>query len=245
MITLAALLLVTDASAACAAPGPKVARRPARVSPAAPGRASKGPAANVNPLTPVPRAMTAPAGADVGAAPAPESAPESAPAPQTFLTTTATTASPKPALPTSTDDDFLRLHAEAKRVSETSSQTRLAYVLAALALLAIALAAWRRKRASSTDTAEIQVMASRAFGPKHRLDVVRVDGKKLLVSLAPEGIRFLCALDDGAPSFERVMAESSPALTALETAEAAEAPSPEVEGIIRLKQARSKRGGAA
>jgi flagellar biosynthetic protein FliO len=90
----------------------------------------------------------------------------------------------------------------------------LARVLAALAVITgtgAGLAWWSRKRRgiSSSGASRIQVIASRAIGPRHQLVLVEVGERRLLLGTAPESVRALADLSEVAP-FEAQLARELP-----------------------------------
>ena len=248
------LIAVTDPSPACALPPSRVVRRPAtRAVLHTRSQLPKEPPPSVNALTAVPQSMTPTPSQHVRAEPASE--PTSAPAEDRNTAETAQATVPSSAISSSavaaTDLDaptFLRHHTGGSRTEAPPPEPAPAYgrligIIAVLLAAAGALSMWRRKKNAATDAADIQVMASRAFGSKHRLELLRVDGRRLLVAMSPDGIRFLCTLDDKVASFERALDTAATKLSASEEREPD--PSPEIEGIVRLKHARAIRAGGS
>jgi flagellar biogenesis protein FliO len=79
-----------------------------------------------------------------------------------------------------------------------------ARVLAALALITgtgAGLAWWSRKRRGliGTTAGRIQVLASRAIGPRHQLVLIEVGERRLLLGTAPESVRALADLSEVPP----------------------------------------------
>ena len=113
------------------------------------------------------------------------------------------------------------------------------FALVLLAISAVACAVLflvRRRQRHAAANIDIDVIATRVFGPKHRVNVIEVDGRRMLISLGPDGVRLLCNLDGKEPmaaSFERALHDSIASAPQPE-------PSAEVAGIIRLKLARAK-----
>jgi flagellar biogenesis protein FliO len=98
-----------------------------------------------------------------------------------------------------------------------------ARVLAALALISgggAALAWWSRKRRGliGSTTGRIQILASRAIGPRHQLVLVEVGERRLLLGTAPESVRALADLSEVPPFAAQLarelpgMADDAPAL---------------------------------
>ena len=90
----------------------------------------------------------------------------------------------------------------------------LARMLAALAAISGAgagLAWWSRRRRgiSSASPSRIQVIASRAIGPRHQLVLVEVGERRLLLGTGPESVRALADLSEGG-SFEAQLARELP-----------------------------------
>jgi flagellar biogenesis protein FliO len=80
----------------------------------------------------------------------------------------------------------------------------LARVLAALAAISGAgagLAWWSRKRRGigASSASRIQVLASRAIGPRHNVVLIEVGERRLLLGTAPESVRALADLSEIEP----------------------------------------------
>lgn len=235
---LSLLFAVTDAAPTCAAPLAKSARH--RVSRRNPTTAPVHPSTEripVNELTTMTPSVT----------PAPL-----APSPIASQPTTehATPAEPETApKPLATGGDRPRLLTSTPPVlgapTPASPLTRVGLPLAALCAAALAIVAWQKhRRRARAPEAEIEVLASRSFGPKHRLSLVRVEGRRLLVSSSPEGMRLICALESNTESFEQALSAALPGLVNGAPIAAEPEQSPEIEGIVRLKRARQDRAGA-
>jgi flagellar biosynthetic protein FliO len=80
----------------------------------------------------------------------------------------------------------------------------LSRVLVALALISgagAALAWWSRRRRgpNSSGPSRIQVLASRAIGPRHHVVLIEVGERRLLLGTAPESVRALADLSEVPP----------------------------------------------
>ena len=95
----------------------------------------------------------------------------------------------------------------------------LARVLAALAVITgtgATLAWWSRKRRGIVGISgnRIQVIASRAIGPRHQIVLIEVGERRLLLGTAPESVRTLADLSEVEPfaaQLLRQLPESEPA----------------------------------
>lgn len=92
-----------------------------------------------------------------------------------------------------------------------------ARVLAALALITgsgAGLAWWSRKRRGliGSTTGRIQILASRAIGPRHQLVLIEVGERKLLLGTAPESVRALADLSE-VPPFAAQLARELPGMS--------------------------------
>jgi len=92
----------------------------------------------------------------------------------------------------------------------------LARVLAALAVISgtgAGLAWWNRRRRgpASAASSRIQVVASRAIGPRHHVVLIEVGDRRLLLGTAPESVRALADLSE-VPAFAAQLARELPEL---------------------------------
>lgn len=106
--------------------------------------------------------------------------------------------------------------AAAERAFPTPLAGSFARVLAALALITgsgAALAFWSRKRRGlvGSPTGRIQILATRAIGPRHQLVLVEVGERRLLLGTAPESVRTLADMSE-VPPFAAQLARELPGL---------------------------------
>lgn len=226
------VMLLAAEPTTCLTPTHKVSRRMGKVpSVRLDVAAPANPTTPVTDLTPVPATVTPP--------PTPASMEAEAPPPKQ--------ASAAPlGIPAVTVKDPVPLVTAQPSSPTLPAAERAVLSLLALCAVAFGLAYWQRQRKlASPDINEIEVLATRHFGPKHRLNVIQVDGKRLLVTLAPDGVRLLCPLDKDESNFAQVLGAQVPSPISL-VPPAQERPSTaEVEGITRLKQMRLKRTESA
>jgi flagellar biogenesis protein FliO len=88
----------------------------------------------------------------------------------------------------------------------------LARVLGSLAVITgtgASLAWWSRKRRgiAGTTGSRIQVIASRAIGPRHQLVLIEVGERRLLLGTAPESVRTLADLSEVEPFAAQLLRE--------------------------------------
>lgn len=103
----------------------------------------------------------------------------------------------------------------------------LARVLAALAVITGAgatLTWWTRKRRGigSSTGSRIQVIASRAIGPRHQVVLIEVGERRLLLGTAPDSVRALADLSEVEPFAAQLLRELPESETAARRAGAFE-----------------------
>jgi flagellar biogenesis protein FliO len=112
-----------------------------------------------------------------------------------------------------------------------------------MGFLSVAALQLKKRAKKNADAAsQIEVLASHAFSPKQRMNVVQIGGERMLVAVSDKGIQLLCGLrpEQAAPSFEQTLGVS---LTNELTNELPSEPSPEIAGILRMKRARDAARG--
>jgi flagellar biogenesis protein FliO len=118
--------------------------------------------------------------------------------------------------PASTLPPGLAAHGAAAKPAAAAFPTplagTLARVLAALAVITgtgAGLAWWSRKRRgiAGSATSRIQVLASRAIGPRHQVVLIEVGERRLLLGTAPDSVRALADLSEVEPFAAQLLRE--------------------------------------